>query len=44
MRPGGPEVLERPGVQALPFSNEEVYGDLDSVVERIRAALRLPFA
>ena len=41
---GHSEVLERLGVQVLRFSNEEVCGDLDAVLERIRAALRLPFA
>jgi very-short-patch-repair endonuclease len=41
---GRSEVLQRLGVQVLRFSNEEVCGDLDSVLERIRAALRLPFA
>jgi very-short-patch-repair endonuclease len=41
---GRTEVLERLGVQVLRFSNEEVCGNLDSVLERIRAALRLPFA
>jgi very-short-patch-repair endonuclease len=38
------EVLERLGVRVVRFSNEEVCADLDSVLERIRAALRLPFA
>jgi len=41
---GRSEVLQRLGVQVFRFSNEEVCGDLDSVLERIRAALRLPFA
>ncbi len=40
---GRTEVLERMGVQVIRFSNEEVCGDLDSVLERIAAALRLPF-
>ena len=41
---GRSEVLQRLGVQVLRFSNEEVCGDLDSVLERIRAALRLSFS
>ncbi len=41
---GRTEVLERLGVQVLRFRNEEVCGDLDSVLDRVRAALRLPFA
>ncbi|MGA2795784.1 MAG: DUF559 domain-containing protein [Roseiarcus sp.] len=40
---GRTEVLERLGVDVVRFTNEEVSGDLDSVLERIRAALRLPF-
>jgi very-short-patch-repair endonuclease len=41
---GRSEVLERLGVRVLRFGNDEVCGDLDSVLERIRTALRLPFA
>jgi very-short-patch-repair endonuclease len=41
---GRSEVLERLGVQIVRFTNEEVCGDLDAVLERIQAALRLPFA
>lgn len=37
------EVLERLGLNVVRFTNEEVCGDLDSVLERIYAALRLPF-
>jgi very-short-patch-repair endonuclease len=37
------EVLEQLGVCVMRFSNEEVLGDLDSVLARIRAGLRLPF-
>ena len=41
---GRAEVLERLSVQVFRFNNEEVCGNLNSVLERIRAALRLPFA
>jgi len=40
---GRTEVLERLGVDVVRFTNEEVSGDLGSVLERSRAALRLPF-
>jgi very-short-patch-repair endonuclease len=40
---GRTEVLERLGVCVLRFTNEEVCNALDSVLARIRAALRLPF-
>jgi very-short-patch-repair endonuclease len=40
---GRTEVLERLGVQVLRFDNDEVCGDLDAVLGRIRAALRAPF-
>ena len=40
---GRTEVLERVGVNVLRFTNEEVCNDIDSVLGRIRAALRLPF-
>ena len=41
---GRSEVHEPLGVRVVRFGNEEVCGDLDAVLERIRAALRLPFA
>ena len=41
---GRTEVLERLGVRVLRLGNDEVCGDLDSALERIGAALRLPFA
>ena len=37
------EVLERLGVRVILFSNDEVCGDLDSVLERIGEALRSSF-
>ena len=37
------ESIERLGVRVIRFANEEVCGELDLVLERIRAALRLPF-
>lgn len=40
---GRTKVLEAAGVQVVRFSNEEVRGDIDSVLQRIGAALRLPF-
>jgi very-short-patch-repair endonuclease len=40
---GRNEVLERLGVCVILFTNEEVLGDLDFVLARIRAELRLPF-
>jgi very-short-patch-repair endonuclease len=40
---GRTEVLERMRVRVLRFTNEEVYDDLDSVLARICAELRLPF-
>jgi very-short-patch-repair endonuclease len=40
---GGSEVLERLGLKVIRFTNEEVCGDLDAVLARIRAELRLPF-
>lgn len=36
-------VLETRGMSVVRFSNAEVDGDLDSVLARIRAALRIPF-
>ena len=36
-------ILERLGVSVVRFRNEEVCSELDSVLARIRAALRLPF-
>jgi very-short-patch-repair endonuclease len=38
------EVIERLGLRVVRFTNVEVCEDLDSVLERIRAELRLPFA
>ncbi len=40
---GRTEVLERLGVRVIRFTNVEVCDDLDSVLARIRAELRLPF-
>jgi len=40
---GRTEVLERLGVRIIRFSNDEVCGDLDSVLERIGEGIRLPF-
>ena len=40
---GRTDVLERLGVHVLRFTNDEVCNALDSVLARIRAALRLPF-
>ena len=37
-------VLESRGVRVVRFANAEVEADLDSVLARIEAALRLPFA
>jgi very-short-patch-repair endonuclease len=37
------KVLETGGVSVIRFSNAEVEGDLESVLTRIRAALRAPF-
>jgi very-short-patch-repair endonuclease len=39
---GRTEVLERLGVRIIRFSNDEVCGDLDSVLERIGEGIRLP--
>jgi very-short-patch-repair endonuclease len=39
---GRTEVLERLGVSVVRFTNQEVCSDLDSVLARIRAALRAP--
>jgi very-short-patch-repair endonuclease len=36
-------VLERLGPRVMRFTNKEVSVDLDSVLARIRAELRLPF-
>jgi len=41
---GRTEVLERMGVRVVRFRNDEVCGDLDSVLERILRALKLAFA
>ena len=35
-------ILETRGISVIRFANAEVEGDLDFVLERIRAALRLP--
>ena len=40
---GRTAVLERMGVRVLRFTNEEVCNDLDSVLTRIHAELRIPF-
>jgi very-short-patch-repair endonuclease len=40
---GRTEILERLGVCVVRFTNEEVCNELDSVLARIHAALRLPF-
>ena len=37
------KVLESRSVRVIRFANAEVEGDLDSVLVRIREALRLPF-
>jgi very-short-patch-repair endonuclease len=41
---GRSEVLERLGIRVIRFTNDEVCNDLDAVLARIRAELRLPFA
>jgi very-short-patch-repair endonuclease len=41
---GRTEVLERLGVRVLRFSNDEVCGELDAVLERIGESLKLFFA
>jgi very-short-patch-repair endonuclease len=40
---GRTAVLERFGVSVVRFTNEDVCNALDSVLARIRAAMRLPF-
>jgi very-short-patch-repair endonuclease len=40
---GRTEILERLGPHIVSFTNAEVSDDLDSVLARIRAELRLPF-
>jgi very-short-patch-repair endonuclease len=40
---GRTEILERLGVRVVRFTNDEVCNDLDAVLARIRAELRLPF-
>ena len=40
---GRTEILERLGLHIVRFTNAEVSDDLDSVLARIRAELRLPF-
>ncbi len=37
------EVLERLGVRIIRFTNAEISDDMDGVLARIRAELRLPF-
>src|SRR5271157_6294938 len=39
---GRTEVLERVGIRVIRFTNEEVCADLDSVLTRLGAELRLP--
>ena len=41
---GRTEVLERMGLRVIRFQNDEVCGDLESVLERILQALRLASA
>ena len=41
---GRTEVLERLGLRVIRFGNDEVCGELESVLQRIGEALRLPFA
>ena len=36
-------ILKTRGVSVIRFANAEIEGDLDAVLERIRAALRAPF-
>ncbi len=38
------EMLERAGVQIMRFTNEEVLGNIENVLARIREGLRLPFS
>jgi very-short-patch-repair endonuclease len=40
---GRSAIIENFGVRVLRFTNAEICGDLDSVLARIRAELRLPF-
>jgi very-short-patch-repair endonuclease len=40
---GRTEILERLGIRVIRFTNNEVCDDLDAVLARIRAELRLPF-
>ena len=40
---GRTQVLQAVGVRVLRFTNENVCDDIDSVLARIRAELRLPF-
>jgi very-short-patch-repair endonuclease len=40
---GRTEVVERTGTRVIRFTNEDICSDLDSVLARIRAELRLPF-
>jgi very-short-patch-repair endonuclease len=40
---GRSEIRQSHGVRVIRFTNEEVCGDIDSVLARIRAELRIPF-
>jgi very-short-patch-repair endonuclease len=40
---GRSEILQSHGVRVIRFTNEEVCGDIDSVLARIRTELRIPF-
>lgn len=40
---GRTEVLERLGLRVIRFMNEDVCGDIDSVLARIHRELRVPF-
>jgi very-short-patch-repair endonuclease len=40
---GRTEILERLGIRVIRFTNDEVCNDVDAVLARIRAELRLPF-
>ena len=40
---GRSEILQSRGVRVIRFTNEEVCGDIDSVLAQIGAELRIPF-
>jgi very-short-patch-repair endonuclease len=40
---GRTEILERLGIRVIRFTNDEVCNDVDAVLARIHAELRLPF-